>query len=106
MLAHAWRATFDHPGRRREADGKSVDVVTGHFAVVAAGTEAAPRKSFPDEVTVKFGPADVVLKPGWVLDSGDEFTSARGYGWVGKGGEPTGITWTNPSTGVKEYAGR
>jgi hypothetical protein len=61
-------------------------------------------------VLVKFGPADVPLKPGWVLDSGDEFDATRGYGWVGpKDGPPVpGLFWRNPGTGQLEQkrAGR
>src|SRR6185503_15142183 len=79
----------------RLLDRKSVEVVTGQFAVAAAGAEMAPQKSFPDEVLVKFGPADVQLKPGWVLDSGEEFDAKRGYGWIGpKNGDPVpGLFW-------------
>src|SRR6185436_12194505 len=76
-------------------DGKSAEVAAGHFAVAAAGADLVPQKSFGDEVLVKFGPADVALKPGWVLDSGEEFDPKRGYGWKGpKEGELIpGLTW-------------
>jgi len=76
-------------------DGKSAEVAAGHFAVAAAGADLVPQKSFGDEILVKFGPADVQTKPGWVLDSGDEFDPKRGYGWKGpKEGELIpGLTW-------------
>jgi hypothetical protein len=80
---------------RNLLDGKTAEVVTGQFAVAAAGADLVPQKSFGDEVLVKFGPADVALKPGWVLDSGEEFDPKRGYGWKGpKEGELIpGLTW-------------
>jgi len=95
----------------RLLDKKMVEVVTGQFAVVAsAGSDLVPQKSFPNEVLVKFGPSDIALKAGWVLDSGDEFDPARGYGWVGpKDGPPVpGLFWRNPGTGQQEQkrAGR
>src|SRR4029079_1428775 len=64
-------------------DRKSVEVDGGQFAVAVAGADLTPHKSFPDEILFKFGPADVQLQPGWVLDSGDEFDASRGYGWIG-----------------------
>ena len=80
-------------------DGKSVELVTGQFTVAATGAVMLPQKSFPDEVLVKFGPADVQLKPGWVLDSGEEFDSARGYGWIGprQGLQIPGLFWRDGS---------
>jgi FecR-like protein len=84
----------------RLLDKKSVEVVTGQFAVVATGAEIVPQKTFPDEVLVKFGPSDVPLKAGWVLDSGDEFDAARGYGWIGpKDGPPVPGLFYRDATG-------
>jgi hypothetical protein len=94
----------------RLLDKKSVEVVTGQFAVAATGVDPVPQRSFPDEVLVKFGPTDVKLQPTWVLDSGEEFDAKRGYGWIGpKNGPPVpGIKWRNPTTREWEqkYAGR
>ena len=89
----------------RLLDKKSVEVVSGQFAVAASSAaDMAPQKSFPDEVLVKFGPSDVPLKPGWVLDSGEEFDAVRGYGWLGPrdGGPVPGLFWRNPGTGQLE----
>jgi hypothetical protein len=93
----------------RLLDKKSVEVVTGQFAVAATAADPVPQRSFPDEVLVKFGPADVQLQPGWILDSGDEFDAARGYGWEGpKQGEPvTGLYWRDGSGNRQpKYKGR
>ena len=94
----------------RYADRRSVEVISGQFAIAAVGAELAPQKSFPDEVLVKFGPADVKLKDGWVLDTGDQFDAARGYGWDGPkdGGPVPGLFWRDPATGkqVQKLYGR
>jgi hypothetical protein len=94
----------------RYADRKSVEVISGQFAIAAVGAEMVPQKSFPDEVLVKFGPADVKLKDGWVLDTGEQFDAARGYGWDGPkdGGPVPGLFWRDPATGkqVQKNYGR
>jgi hypothetical protein len=79
----------------RLADRRSVPVAAGQFAVAVPGVDLAAQKSFPDELLVKFGPSDVQLQPGWVLDSGDEFDPARGYGWIGPKNGPVvpGLFW-------------
>jgi hypothetical protein len=79
----------------RYADRKAVEVITDQFAVAAAGSDLVPQRWFDDEVLVKFGPSDVPLKKGWVLDSGEEFDPKRGYGWKGprEGELVPGLTW-------------
>jgi hypothetical protein len=91
-------------------NGKTAEVLTDQFAVAASGVDPLPRKVFPDEVLVKFGPSDVQLQPGWVLDSGDEYDPTRGYGWKGPKNGPAiaGLFWLNPATNQLEpkHAGR
>jgi hypothetical protein len=94
----------------RLLDKRPVEVVTGQFAVVADGTDLKAAKSFPDEIIVKFGPADLQRKEGWLIDSGAPFDAARGYGWDGrKDGEPMpGVFWKDPQDGKtkQRYYGR
>lgn len=64
-------------------DGKVIEVRTGQQAFAALGAPLELMKPFPDEFTIRFGPADALLLPGQLIDSGEEFDAARGYGWKG-----------------------
>lgn len=88
----------------RVSDRKPVEVKAGQFAVAAEGAELKPLKMFPNNLLVKFGPSDVQVKPGQVLDSGEEFEPGRGYGWLGRkdGDLLPGVTWRNPNNGTVE----
>lgn len=90
----------------RLSDKKPVEVTTGQFAIVADGADLKPARRFPDEVLVKFGPADVQVKPGQVLDTGEEFDAARGYGWKGPKTGPILPGVIDPASGQPVRTGR
>ena len=76
----------------RNLANKTVDVVTGHYAVAASGTEPVAKSLVPDTLAlallaakgaigINFGPAGIVHPDGFLGDSGQLFDAKRGYGW-------------------------
>lgn len=65
----------------RLSDKKSVEVVAGHFAVAAAGSELVSRPVPPFVLRVSFGPANEPVPPDFVGDDGSPFDEVRGWGW-------------------------
>ena len=67
----------------RLSDGAATDVEAGRAATASASQELKLRVPFPDTITINFGPADLPKSPAYVVDSGEPFSPARGYGWDG-----------------------
>jgi FecR-like protein len=79
----------------RLSDGKFVDVAAGHFAVVGEGIDLAAHKNIPDELIIRFGPPDIASDATMWVDSGEEFDSRIGYGWVDKKRREIIAWWQN-----------
>jgi hypothetical protein len=107
--------------RLKSLAGAAVDVLSGYYAVAAAGVDLAAQPILPDtpavkaltekgEVTINFGPEGMELPAGVLNDSGEEYDARRGYGWIGpkQGKELPGVTFRNYNTGKIEQvkAGR
>jgi hypothetical protein len=93
----------------RLADGATVEVEAGRFAVAAASTELAPRVAFPEDFVVNFGPANTPPSPQYHrLDAGGAFDPAKGFGWdASRDGEPIekGM-WVEQGKPVQRTKGR
>lgn len=89
----------------RASDRRSVDVPCGFGAVAGAGIELAARplpRTAAEEIleargtlTIKFGPPELRVPDGALLDSGEPFSPERGYGWAGPVAPLPGVVFEN-----------
>ena len=67
---------------QRLSDKAAVEVEAGQSVTASAAVrDLKPRISFPQEFTIRFGPADAPRADRVYLDSGAPFSPAKGYGW-------------------------